>query len=71
MIRYSFIKLRAIRDDKLHILTHPNGKAWVQRRMEDILEERNPTFDPAALGLPPEAVKFGVQWMQRIFGGAG
>ncbi|MGB6838431.1 MAG: SDR family NAD(P)-dependent oxidoreductase [Dehalococcoidia bacterium] len=39
----------AIRDEKLYILTHPEWKDMVRTRMEDILEERNPVFDPAAL----------------------
>ena len=34
---------RAIAADKFYILTHPEAKAWVRTRMEDILEERNPT----------------------------
>jgi short-subunit dehydrogenase len=34
---------RAIAADKFYIFTHPEAKAWVRTRMEDILEERNPT----------------------------
>jgi NAD(P)-dependent dehydrogenase (short-subunit alcohol dehydrogenase family) len=41
--------VRAIRDEKFYILTHPDMKDAIRLRMEDILEERNPTFDPAAL----------------------
>ena len=37
--------LNAIRDEKLYILPHPEWKEWVRRRMEDIIEERNPTTD--------------------------
>ena len=39
----------AIRDEKFYILTHPDMKEAIRTRMESILEERNPTFDPAAL----------------------
>jgi NAD(P)-dependent dehydrogenase (short-subunit alcohol dehydrogenase family) len=34
---------QAITADQFYILTHPGGKAWVRTRMEDILQERNPT----------------------------
>ena len=34
----------AIREEKFYILTHPDQKSRVQRRMEAILEERNPTL---------------------------
>jgi NAD(P)-dependent dehydrogenase (short-subunit alcohol dehydrogenase family) len=33
----------AIREDRFYILTHPEGKEAVRTRMEDILQERNPT----------------------------
>ncbi len=33
----------AIRDEKFYIMTHPETKDRVRARMEDILEERNPT----------------------------
>jgi NAD(P)-dependent dehydrogenase (short-subunit alcohol dehydrogenase family) len=37
---------RAIREERFYILTHPEGKDWIRTRMEDILQERNPTsFD--------------------------
>jgi NAD(P)-dependent dehydrogenase (short-subunit alcohol dehydrogenase family) len=39
----------AIRDEKFYILTHPDMKEAIRTRMEGILEERNPTFDPTAL----------------------
>jgi short-subunit dehydrogenase len=39
----------AIRDEKFYILTHPDMKEAIRTRMETILEERNPTFDPTAL----------------------
>jgi NAD(P)-dependent dehydrogenase (short-subunit alcohol dehydrogenase family) len=42
--------INAIRDEKLYILTHPDMKEAIRTRMETILEERNPVFDPAALG---------------------
>lgn len=38
--------LDAIRDEKFYILTHPEWKGRVQTRMNDILEERSPTYDP-------------------------
>lgn len=34
----------AIREDKFYILTHPEFKPAIQSRMEDILQEYNPTF---------------------------
>ena len=34
---------QAIRDEKFYILTHPEFKDAVQTRLEDILQERNPT----------------------------
>ncbi len=33
----------AIREERFYIHTHPELKAWVQMRMEAILQERNPT----------------------------
>ena len=33
----------ALRKDRFYILTHPEGKEAVRTRMEDILQERNPT----------------------------
>ena len=33
----------AIRAEKFYILTHPEFKGLIQQRMEDILQERNPT----------------------------
>ena len=38
----------AIRNEKFYILTHPDWKPLVQKRMEDILQERNP--DEAEVG---------------------
>lgn len=37
----------AIREGKFYILTHQEGKKGVRRRMEDILQERNPTMPQA------------------------
>jgi NADP-dependent 3-hydroxy acid dehydrogenase YdfG len=37
------IVFQAIRDEKFYIFTHPEMKPLVQLRMEDILQERNPT----------------------------
>ena len=34
----------AIREEKFYILSHPQEKIRVKRRMEGILEERNPTL---------------------------
>jgi NAD(P)-dependent dehydrogenase (short-subunit alcohol dehydrogenase family) len=34
---------KALREDKFYILTHPEWKERVRTRMEDILQERNPT----------------------------
>jgi NAD(P)-dependent dehydrogenase (short-subunit alcohol dehydrogenase family) len=36
----------AIRNEKFYILTHPEHKKDVQMRMENILEERDPTYFP-------------------------
>jgi NAD(P)-dependent dehydrogenase (short-subunit alcohol dehydrogenase family) len=33
----------ALREDQFYILTHPEAKGAVRTRMEDILQERNPT----------------------------
>jgi short-subunit dehydrogenase len=38
---------KAIRDEKLYILTHPEFKEAIQTRMENILEERNPAHEAA------------------------
>jgi NAD(P)-dependent dehydrogenase (short-subunit alcohol dehydrogenase family) len=34
---------QAIRAERFYILPHPEGKDWIRTRMEDILQERNPT----------------------------
>jgi hypothetical protein len=39
----------AVRDEKLYIWTHPEFKDAVRWRMENIINERNPTLE-AALG---------------------
>ena len=38
--------VRAIRAEKFYILTHPKLKGAIKRRMDEILEERSPSFDP-------------------------
>lgn len=38
------IVFAAIREEKFYILTHPDWKVAIQTRMEDILQERNPTL---------------------------
>ncbi|GHO50430.1 SDR family NAD(P)-dependent oxidoreductase [Ktedonospora formicarum] len=40
------IVFKAIRDEKFYILTHPEWKESVRSRMDDLLQERNPTFLP-------------------------
>ena len=40
------IVFQAIRDEKFYILTHPEWKEAMRVRMEDILQERNPTYVP-------------------------
>lgn len=35
---------QAIREERFYILTHPEGKDSIRTRMEDILQERNPTL---------------------------
>jgi NAD(P)-dependent dehydrogenase (short-subunit alcohol dehydrogenase family) len=42
--------LRAVRDEKFYILTHPDTKDAIRRRMENILEERNPVVDWEGFG---------------------
>ncbi|MBX2997657.1 MAG: SDR family NAD(P)-dependent oxidoreductase [Caldilineaceae bacterium] len=37
----------AIRENRLYILTHPESKAWVRERMENILAEQNPALTEA------------------------
>jgi NAD(P)-dependent dehydrogenase (short-subunit alcohol dehydrogenase family) len=34
---------KGLRKDQFYILTHPEGKEYVRTRLEDILQERNPT----------------------------
>jgi hypothetical protein len=34
----------AIREERFYILTHPAWKSAIQIRMEDMLQERNPTL---------------------------
>jgi NAD(P)-dependent dehydrogenase (short-subunit alcohol dehydrogenase family) len=36
----------AVRDEKFYILTHPQYAHMIRTRMEDILEERDPTYTP-------------------------
>ena len=38
--------LRAIVEEKFYVFTHPKLKGAVKRRMDEILEERLPSFDP-------------------------
>jgi NAD(P)-dependent dehydrogenase (short-subunit alcohol dehydrogenase family) len=40
------IVFQAIRDEKFYILTHPEWKEAIRVRMEDILQERQPTYVP-------------------------
>jgi NAD(P)-dependent dehydrogenase (short-subunit alcohol dehydrogenase family) len=40
------IVFQAIRDETFYILTHPEWKEAIRVRMEDILQERNPTYVP-------------------------
>jgi NAD(P)-dependent dehydrogenase (short-subunit alcohol dehydrogenase family) len=40
------IVFQAIRDEKFYILTHPELKEAIRVRMEDILQERHPTYIP-------------------------
>lgn len=40
------IVFQAIRDENFYIFTHPEWKEYVRVRMEDILQERHPTYDP-------------------------
>jgi NAD(P)-dependent dehydrogenase (short-subunit alcohol dehydrogenase family) len=34
---------QAIREERFYILTHAEGKDWIRTRLEDILQERNPS----------------------------
>jgi NAD(P)-dependent dehydrogenase (short-subunit alcohol dehydrogenase family) len=38
--------LEAIRDDRFYVLTHPRFRKLIRVRMENILEGRNPRFEP-------------------------
>ena len=38
--------LEAIRDDRFYVLTHPRYRKLIRLRMENILEGRNPRFEP-------------------------
>jgi NAD(P)-dependent dehydrogenase (short-subunit alcohol dehydrogenase family) len=38
---------KSVREDRFYVLTHPEDKKGVRTRMEDILQERNPTFPGA------------------------
>ena len=40
----------AVRDEKFYVLTHPEQDAAIRRRMEAILERRNPVFEMVAGG---------------------
>ena len=39
--------VRAIREERFYVLTHPKLTGAVKRRADEILEERTPTFDPS------------------------
>ena len=41
--RVAALVLDAIRGDRFWVLPHPDWKAYVQTRMEDVLEDRNPS----------------------------
>ena len=41
--------MSAIRDERFYVFPHPEMLATVRERMENVLAERNPTFDPARL----------------------
>jgi len=38
--------LDAITNEKFYILTHPEGTPFIEARMQDILQGRNPTYEP-------------------------
>ncbi|MBL8974712.1 MAG: hypothetical protein JNK56_29220, partial [Myxococcales bacterium] len=38
--------LAAVREERFYVLTHPELKPAVAARMRDILDERDPVFDP-------------------------
>jgi hypothetical protein len=38
--------IEAIRSDRFYILTHPRFAKLIRTRMENILEGRNPKFEP-------------------------
>jgi hypothetical protein len=42
--RVAELVLEAIREERLHILTHPSFTPFVRDRMTSIVEGRNPTF---------------------------
>jgi NAD(P)-dependent dehydrogenase (short-subunit alcohol dehydrogenase family) len=41
--------VRAIREERFYILTHPALLPAFKRRADEILEQKNPTFDPTAI----------------------
>ena len=47
---------KALRGDQFYILTHPEWKEGVRTRMEDILQERNPTLQGQKWEGPPRDV---------------
>jgi NAD(P)-dependent dehydrogenase (short-subunit alcohol dehydrogenase family) len=38
--------LEAIRDDRFYVITHPRFKKLIRMRMENIVDEKNPRFEP-------------------------
>jgi len=46
--RVADLVFAAIRDERFYILTHPEWKPMIRTRMEDILEERSPTYSGIA-----------------------
>ena len=42
--RVADLVLQAIREEKFYVLTHPEWKGLIRARMDDILEERTPSF---------------------------
>lgn len=47
----------AVRDEKLYILTHPEFNDFVRLRMENVVNERNPTLEAALGGMAKEVQK--------------
>jgi len=42
--KFAELVFRAIREDQLYLLSHPESNAFIKQRMDNILQQRNPTL---------------------------